>query len=332
MQPGEHYKHTPKPGAALTPACCRTPSQRPQPQHTSAKPKRVRQLSVSCQLATKWNTPCRCKTTLRNTSRKNASSAKREIAQHRAKITCATCHAARNRGSRMRVCIRCGRMHCAQCKPPETKCEAKEGTKLGTDVQKDMEVTAQLHKPASREKPSLPPYAQPRRRSFGGLVTALPRQAAAVACARLAKRSMWREIVSASPYATHFAPGSLAAACTLGRLACSRGSQAPLEVAFVDPRRDMLSCSFFLSLLYSVRSLQGPTLTHFYPLSVRPTSSSSTLQRRRGDEPLRLYRAPLSRPPSFDLQLNLQIQTLDHCWSVPPHQGHRVNKKKKGPR
>ena len=61
---------------------------------------------------------------------------KKSIAQHRAKITCATCHAARNRGSRMRVCIRCGRMHCAQCKPPETKCEAKEGTKLGTDVQK----------------------------------------------------------------------------------------------------------------------------------------------------------------------------------------------------
>ena len=68
---------------------------------------------------------------------------KKTIAQHRANITCATCHAARNRGSRMRVCARCGRMHCAQCKPPETKCEAKERAKQGTDEQKEPEATTQ---------------------------------------------------------------------------------------------------------------------------------------------------------------------------------------------
>ena len=68
---------------------------------------------------------------------------KKTIAQHRANITCATCHAARNRGSRMRVCARCGRMHCAQCKPPETKCEAKERTKQGTDEQKEPVATTQ---------------------------------------------------------------------------------------------------------------------------------------------------------------------------------------------
>ena len=62
---------------------------------------------------------------------------KKTIAQHRANITCATCHAARNRGSRMRVCATYGRMHCAQCKPPETKCEAIERTKQGTDEQQE---------------------------------------------------------------------------------------------------------------------------------------------------------------------------------------------------
>ena len=60
---------------------------------------------------------------------------KKTIATHKAKIVCATCHAARNRGSRMRVFERCGRMHCAQCKPPETQCGAKGRAICSTEEQ-----------------------------------------------------------------------------------------------------------------------------------------------------------------------------------------------------
>ena len=38
---------------------------------------------------------------------------KKTVAQWKPNIKCSTCHAGKNRGSRMRVCERCGRMYCA---------------------------------------------------------------------------------------------------------------------------------------------------------------------------------------------------------------------------
>ena len=69
------------------------------------------------------------------------------IAQHKANIMCATCHAAGNRGSRMRVCERCGRMLCAQCKPPETQCGAK-----GRVIRSIEEQTGHMNASQRREK------------------------------------------------------------------------------------------------------------------------------------------------------------------------------------
>ena len=48
---------------------------------------------------------------------------KKTKAQWKPNIKCSTCHAGKNRGSRMRVCERCGRLHCAQSKPPGNKAD-----------------------------------------------------------------------------------------------------------------------------------------------------------------------------------------------------------------
>ena len=88
--------------------------------------------------------------------------------------------------------------------------------------------------------------------------------------------------------------GLLAAACTLGRIACSRGSQARSRLP--SWTLSTLSCTFFshcsiLCVLCRARS------NAVYPLSVRPTSSSSP-SRRRGDG-LYAFTGRLSRAPGF---------------------------------
>ena len=78
---------------------------------------------------------------------------KKTVAQWKPNIKCSTCHAGRNRGSRMRVCERCGRMHCAQCKPPETPCEA-ETMPRREDEEETRQTRASLQDKKEEGKPS----------------------------------------------------------------------------------------------------------------------------------------------------------------------------------